>query len=95
VRGRTCFAKESLADIGVSGEVRRKRLDRNRAVEIQIPCEIDDAHSTSPDLTLDVVLANESSSKRGEVGHCGIRSRESVTGNPEPRTGQLRSQKTG
>ena len=58
--------------IGVVGEVRRQRLDRDAAVEAKVAREVDDAHAAAADLALQLVLSGERVGEPREVvGLCG------------------------
>jgi hypothetical protein len=71
VRRGARFAEESLAHVGASSEVGWERLDGDRAIELEIPGEIDDPHAASADLTLDIVLASQRRRERGQLRHDG------------------------
>jgi hypothetical protein len=64
VRRRSRLAQKALAHVGAPGKVGRKRLDGDWTVELEVAGEVDDPHATTPDLTLDVVLASECGGER-------------------------------
>jgi hypothetical protein len=76
------------------GEVRREHLDRDVAVELNVACEVDDAHAAAAELALKGVLTGEGGLKGEEVvggeRHVGAADSVAMTGRGTALTTSLR-----
>jgi uncharacterized membrane protein len=76
-RGLARLALEALAELGIGGAARGDQLDRDRAVEPQVRCEVDDTHAAAPRDSHDAAAGELAAG--GEVVHapdcdgCGVR----------------------
>jgi hypothetical protein len=57
--GSAGLLDESFAGIGEAREMRRKHLDRDVAIELDVPREVDDSHSSAAELTLEGIFSGE------------------------------------
>ena len=64
---RARLAQESLAHLGGVRQERREHLEGDLAIELDVLSEVDHAHSASPELALNVVLAGERGGEGGDV----------------------------
>jgi len=59
LRGGARFAQETVAQVRITGVVRRQQLDRHEPVEPDLTGEIHDPHSAAPELALQRITAGE------------------------------------
>ena len=69
--GGARLPQEALAHLGGAREEWREHLDRDFAIELDVVREVDDAHATTSELALDVVLAGKRLGQRRDFGGKG------------------------
>ena len=66
------FAEEALLGLRMFGQLWREHLEGDQPIEALIAGQQHDTHAASPKLTLDVVLAAQGGSDRGDIAGGGI-----------------------